>query len=260
MAKGLVTQQYLSDIADAIREKNGTETEYLPSEMAAAVAAIPNSYAASDEGKIVKNGALVAQTARATEIAANGTYDTTENNSVTVNVSGGGGAVVQPLNVTQNGTYNPPSGVDGYAPVTVNVQGGGKQLDPDHTYYNGYLLPTLPEVQGYPYVWIRKNEQTGYFDALYGKSVWYSNPNDPINRNADNWLVKTNEMPDCKWYRVTIQNASEQQWEAYTVPGSSSMGTNSGRDIFWTNEDILYDSPTATGVILIKGYPVPSYV
>lgn len=39
---------------------------------------------------------------------------------------GGGSAVVQPLSVTQNGTYNPPSasGVDGYAPVTVNVGGG----------------------------------------------------------------------------------------------------------------------------------------
>lgn len=87
---------------------------------------VPNSYAAADNGKVVKNGVLVAQTARATEITANGTYDTTENNSVTVNVSGGGGsAVVQPLSVTQNGTYNPPSGVDGYSPVTVNVSGGG---------------------------------------------------------------------------------------------------------------------------------------
>ena len=38
---------------------------------------------------------------------------------------GGGEAVVQPLSVTQNGTYNPPSGVDGYAPVTVNVSGSG---------------------------------------------------------------------------------------------------------------------------------------
>lgn len=38
---------------------------------------------------------------------------------------GGGSAVVQPLSVTQNGAYNPPSGVDGYAPVTVNVSGGG---------------------------------------------------------------------------------------------------------------------------------------
>ena len=36
-----------------------------------------------------------------------------------------GSGVVQPLSVTQNGTYNPTSGVDGYAPVTVNVSGGG---------------------------------------------------------------------------------------------------------------------------------------
>ena len=36
---------------------------------------------------------------------------------------GGGSAVVQPLSVTQNGTYNPPSGVDGYSPVMVNVSG-----------------------------------------------------------------------------------------------------------------------------------------
>lgn len=37
---------------------------------------------------------------------------------------GGGGAVVQPLNVQQNGTYSPPSGVDGFAPVVVDVSGG----------------------------------------------------------------------------------------------------------------------------------------
>lgn len=84
---------------------------------------VPNSYSASDEGKVVNNGALVAQTARASQLTQNGTYDTTLNDEVTVNVPGSS-AVVQPLNVIQNGTYNPPSGVDGYAPVTVNVSGG----------------------------------------------------------------------------------------------------------------------------------------
>jgi hypothetical protein len=33
--------------------------------------------------------------------------------------------VVEPLTVTANGTYNPPEGVDGYSPVTVNVEGSG---------------------------------------------------------------------------------------------------------------------------------------
>ena len=34
---------------------------------------------------------------------------------------GGGAPVVQPLSVTENGTYTAPSGVDGYSPVIVNV-------------------------------------------------------------------------------------------------------------------------------------------
>ena len=37
--------------------------------------------------------------------------------------AGGGGTapVIEPLEVTENGTYTAPSGVDGYSPVTVNV-------------------------------------------------------------------------------------------------------------------------------------------
>ena len=59
---------------------------------------VPSGITVADEGKVVKNGVLVAQTARATEITANGTYDTTENNSVTVNVSGGGTILTPKLN------------------------------------------------------------------------------------------------------------------------------------------------------------------
>lgn len=125
MSKVLVTESSLESIADAIRTKNGTENTYKPGQMAAAIEAlpgpstlvsksitqngsydpedddadgysavtvnVPNSYAAGDEGKVVSNGALVQQTARASEITANGTYDTTTNDSVTVNVESGGG-------------------------------------------------------------------------------------------------------------------------------------------------------------------------
>ena len=50
--------------------------------------AVPNSYSAGDEGKVVSNGALVAQTSDT--VTTNDTYDTTLINSLTVNVSGGG--------------------------------------------------------------------------------------------------------------------------------------------------------------------------
>lgn len=127
MSKVLVTESYLDDIADAIRGKNGTENTYKPPQMAAAITElpdpsvlddktitangtydpsdddldgysevtvnVPNSYAAGDEGKVVSNGALVVQTARSSDITVNGTYDTTLNDEVTVNVSGGGGGV-----------------------------------------------------------------------------------------------------------------------------------------------------------------------
>ena len=48
---------------------------------------VPNSYSASDEGKVVSSGSLVAQSSDS--VTANGTYDTTLIKSLTVNVSGG---------------------------------------------------------------------------------------------------------------------------------------------------------------------------
>lgn len=49
------------------------------------IANVPNTYVAGDEGKVVDNGALVAQTTHA-EITENGIYDITTNNSVSINV------------------------------------------------------------------------------------------------------------------------------------------------------------------------------
>lgn len=47
MAKGLVTDTYLTDIANAIRSKNGASTQYKPSEMAAAITNLPSGGSSS---------------------------------------------------------------------------------------------------------------------------------------------------------------------------------------------------------------------
>lgn len=77
--KVLVSENNLTNIANAIRGKNGTTTTYKPSEMAAAITAI----------------------------------------------SGGGEPTIESLNITSNGTYTAPEGIDGYSPVTVNVPQDG---------------------------------------------------------------------------------------------------------------------------------------
>ena len=57
---------------------------------------VSNTYTAEDEGKVVDDGALIAQTAMPSEVTENGTIDTTLYNSVSVNVpSGGGGSAAR---------------------------------------------------------------------------------------------------------------------------------------------------------------------
>lgn len=67
---------------------------------------VPNTYAAGDEGKVVYNGALVAQGSQT--VTQNGTYDTTLKNEVIVDVEGGGGGGGEPIDYS----YLPNSDAD----------------------------------------------------------------------------------------------------------------------------------------------------
>lgn len=143
MAVMTINSDSLTDIADSIREKLGVETTYLPSEMAAAIDGI-TGVTQEDNGKVVVNGTLVAQTA--TSVDENGTYDTTTNDSVVVDVpnsytaadegkvvSSGSLVAQTSLSVTENGTYDTTENDE----VVVQVESGATAI-PDK------ILPQYP--------------------------------------------------------------------------------------------------------------------
>lgn len=67
--------------------------------------AVPNTYSAGDEGKVVSNGALVAQ--GSDTVTTNGTVDTTLISSLLVNVAGGGSTGL----VYETGTFTPAENI-----------------------------------------------------------------------------------------------------------------------------------------------------
>ena len=69
---------------------------------------------------------------------------------------GGSDPVIRTLDVTENGTYRAPEGVDGYSPVNVNVSGGGS---------------ITPEEQAALDTLVDASEGVLYTDVLPGKSI-----------------------------------------------------------------------------------------
>jgi hypothetical protein len=161
---------------------------------------VPNSYAASDNGKVVVNQELVAQTSK--NINANGTHDTTANNSVVVDVPNSyaaadegkvvsSGALVAQTsrNVTANGTYD----TTGNNEVVVNVSGGGggtliqKTITQNGTYNasddnaDGYSSVTVNvsggsgskvKIMNRGQVSSTSDYQTAYFDSSVDFSIY----------------------------------------------------------------------------------------
>lgn len=130
MSRALITESYLTGIANAIRAKNGSSDTYTPPQMAAAIQAIPT-------GGITPTGTL--------QITQNGTHDVTQYANANVNVQ----PKLQSKTVTQNGTVTPDQGYDGLSSVVVNVSGGGvdthfKKLTPIVTdFIGGYVSSSV---------------------------------------------------------------------------------------------------------------------
>lgn len=122
MTNLLVKKESLEDIADAIRAKNGSTTEYKPSEMAGAISAIPSGGITPTGTKSITTNGDHDVTNFATAhvdvptgitpsgsqtFTANGTYDVTSLAEAVVNVaSSGGGVNLEVVDVTLDKTYS----------------------------------------------------------------------------------------------------------------------------------------------------------
>ena len=127
--KALITETSLTDVADAIREKLGVNTTYLPSEMGAAIRSIQGA------------GGLIEKS-----VTANGVYIASQDNAtgyskVSVNVPA---PTITTKTVTENGTYRAEDdGAAGYSEITVNVPTSDSGRCPRAEQTTSYLLQSL---------------------------------------------------------------------------------------------------------------------
>lgn len=108
---------------------------------------VPNTYTVNDNGKVVTNQELVAQTAYPDTVTTNNTYDTTNYNSITVDVANtytnedegkvvDNGALVAQTAMAEEITENGVVDTTLYNSVTVNVAGSGGSFGNDVIFYD----------------------------------------------------------------------------------------------------------------------------
>lgn len=177
MAKVIITESYLEDIADAIRTKTGTSDTYNPSEMAPAILSI------SGGGGITPTGTI--------SITSNGTYNVTSYASAEVAVPTGStinnqNKSVTPTEQSQSITYD--SGYTGLGTVTVEAisstyVGSGITVNPTPTasgatvtiptgYYSSQTTKSVSTTT-HPKPTISVNSTTGVITASHAQTAGY---------------------------------------------------------------------------------------
>ena len=139
-----------------------------------------------------------------------------------------GSAVIQSLSVTQNGTYNPPSGVDGYAPVTVNVSGGG-----EGPIYYGASIPS-PSLGNNEDLYIQYESKSSMYDYLYGIVAEYRKVN-------GDWIPYIRPIPNNHAVHIWTHSTGGTNASIYIQEGYWDVLNNTFVPI-GEAEDVIYTS------------------
>ena len=101
-----------------------------------------------------------------------------------------------------------------------------KKLD-----YNGVTLPSIPteHFATHPFVWIRKNLLSGYYDLCMDTAQWYYDNNNNIDPTASTTQY---------WYRIPIETAEAcTEWEFYEET-TGGYAIDESRVVLWSLQDI----------------------
>lgn len=102
-----------------------------------------------------------------------------------------------------------------------------------YCWYGDLYLPILPEVDGYPYIAIRQNNDTGLYEAIY--SVY------PFFCKSSGVIYDTEGSYD-KRYTQDIYPSYLGDWVSDDPSPSSYQWYATGtKPLVWSNHDILYD-------------------
>ena len=137
------------------------------------------------------------------------------------------------------------------ASVSVTAEEEVVELQKTHALYNGVRLPAMPEdvLANYPYVWIRDNGSTGYYDLMFAKGIWHLYYANALNHN-DNYNVEL--------YRIKKTDANATEWVFNQSISSNAWGIDENRVCIWSNHDIPNGPATATDIYFEGTEPVPT--
>lgn len=238
MAKVAITEQYLTDIADAIRSKTGLSTTYYPSEMAPAILTISGS------GGITPTGTL--------SITSNGTYNVTQYASASVNVPTGStinnqNKSVIPTESSQSITYD--NGYTGLGTVTVGAISDtyvGSAIDVNPTPTVSGATVTIP---------------VGYYDTQATKSVataTHANPTASVN--STNGLVTASHTQTAGYVSAGTTTGTLQltTQAAATITPSTSSQTAVAAGRYTLGAVTVAAVPTETKTVTTNGDVTPS--
>ena len=194
------------DACDAVREKTGKPGVIKSGDMGAQIRSIDTREDLSAE--MAAQDDLIAQIATALEGKSAGGGDSVENP-----------IVIEPLTITENGTYTAPDGVNGYSPITVNVESSGGEdewyiTDARYLFYYGARLDIMDDI-------LPKLKDVTVMSSMFNGCL------NLTNVDVSKWdTSKVTSMQDMFNYCLNLTNVDVSKWDTSKVTSMNGMFCN----------------------------------